>query len=309
MLESSSVDLEYRSIQPASLELSPPRNRQTRRRAWRLRCRPDRRHGNGAAHAPGLDRRGRGGSASPEVPAFDLLGGCCRSSQSRHGNGSVRSPRPEGWERGRGMRARKSPPPACGAVARATAAAGEDLKPFSGGGGRGCARFFFLRISLLSPYSRVLGWNSVWGGGRPAGAGSFGAGRRPAGPGPVLKAWGARAAFGGSRCRPLCLHLQSEGRPRHRLRKFWVKFDKRPTRSRSRTSGFAAWERKSVCRTRQGSSLASRASQAALPHRPPPIPPVRLLPSLGRAGVGGDFWTTHAGVVTFLPKQDQRLRT
>ncbi|XP_054565393.1 centrosomal protein of 112 kDa-like [Eptesicus fuscus] len=44
-----------------------------------------------------------------------------------------RRPPLKGWARGRGMRARKSPPPACRAAE--AEAARKDLKPFGGGGG------------------------------------------------------------------------------------------------------------------------------------------------------------------------------
>lgn len=55
------------------------------------------------------------------------------------------------------------------------------------------ARFSTSRISPPRPYTRVLEWNFAREGGRPSRAGPFGEGRRPAGPGPVRKACGARA--------------------------------------------------------------------------------------------------------------------
>lgn len=98
---------------------------------WKLRDLSERRHGNGAGPASRPGGRGnRHGSPAPELPG----GGCARRSVAMAT--TPRSwPRPEGWGRGRGMRARKSPPPSCRAVA--SAAARKDLKPFPCGGGGG----------------------------------------------------------------------------------------------------------------------------------------------------------------------------
>lgn len=110
-------------------------------------------------------------------------------------------------EGGGGMLVGKSPPPACWAVA--TAAARKDLKPFrSGGDGGGGGPSESLHVgapgSCLSVFASPVPtprFSSaiLRGGDRRARAGSFREGRRPAGPGRVLRACGARAPHGGLR--------------------------------------------------------------------------------------------------------------
>ena len=88
-----------------------------------------------APAGPGQQGREEGGYGSAEVPSSYRTDGGYRGINRRRGNSEARPQRREERGRGRGMRARKSPPPACRAAE--TEAARKDLKPFGGGVGGG----------------------------------------------------------------------------------------------------------------------------------------------------------------------------